>query len=117
MYFLGPIWSKPPPGKYDSKAIPEDMLPDSLVYTLQATAGDGSDNISYSFLKQTPDKPELFDLSYNLVKVLPDAELDIDTGYKPTMYILHFRFVYHPFPGEQTTLKHALFKVMTLNQR
>lgn len=85
-----PVWTTPPQGDYDRKEIPEDLLPDSLVYTLKATTGDGGDNITYSFLKQTPDKPVLFDLSENLVKVLPDAELDIDAKDKPTMYILHF---------------------------
>ena len=88
----GPHWASPPQKEeYATVSVHEDALPDSLIFKLRATAGDGSDNITYSFEKQTPSRPLLFDLFDDEVRVAPDSNLDVDRRNIPTTYILHFR--------------------------
>ena len=85
------ITAGPQKEEYAIVSVHEDALPDSLIFKLRATAGDGSDNITYSFEKQTPSRPLLFDLFDDEVRVAPDANLDVDRRNIPTTYILHFR--------------------------
>ena len=57
--------------------------------------GDGTANISYSFVKQIPTNPFLFDLFGDEIRVMPDAYLDVDDDKRsPATYVLQFRYLF-----------------------
>lgn len=87
-----PQWVSPnQDDEYASVTVLETARSNQLVFKLQALTGDGTANISYSFVKQIPTNPNLFDLFEDEVRVMPNADLDVDEKWSRTIYVLQFR--------------------------
>lgn len=109
-----PVWNSPKAGEYANVKISENTMPDSSIYSLAATTGDGNTSITYGFIKQTPSKPFLFDLFGNQVKVAPDAILDIDFKDSPRTFILHFRAIDNRYPYSEGKVAEDTFVIVTI---
>ena len=67
--------------------------------------GDGTANISYSFVKQIPTNPFLFDLFGDEIRVMPDAYLDVDDDKRsPATYVLQFRYLFFTGVGAMSSV-------------